>query len=283
MGKLDFISWQLERTRGKRFENYVITRIWHLLDDLEIKIITQQYVARPYGRALTDLYFPQLSLHLEVDEPHHLTQVEHDRLRENDIINATGHQIIRIDTSKGIDKLHEDIEQAVLLIRKMKQQKSNFIKWDLEMEQSSKTYIERGYIDLSDDVAFDKIVSAVNCFGHNYAGWQRGGASHGIEENTIIWFPKLFPNGDWENHISDDETTIYEKNVDNEKAKAHILKTIDDGIHNRIVFAKVKDSFGKTKYRFKGKYVLNIEQTNFTTGLVWKRIASRVKTYKPKD
>ncbi|WP_418138409.1 AbaSI family restriction endonuclease [Aeromonas allosaccharophila] len=36
MGKLDFISWQLERTRGKRFENYVITRIWHLLGKVRI-------------------------------------------------------------------------------------------------------------------------------------------------------------------------------------------------------------------------------------------------------
>lgn len=182
MDKLEFITRQLARTNGKRFENYVVTRIWHLLDDLDIKIITQQYVARPCGKALTDLYFPQLSLHIEVDEPHHLTQVEHDKLRESDIINATGHSIIRIDTSKGIDKLHEEIEQAVLLIKKIKKQTNNFIKWDLDLEQSSKTYIERGYIDLGDDVAFDHIVSAVNCFGHSYSGWQRGGATHRIEK-----------------------------------------------------------------------------------------------------
>ncbi|KDO13268.1 hypothetical protein DP83_11860 [Vibrio metoecus] len=50
------------------------------------------------------------------------------------------------------------------------------------MEQNTSTYIERGYIDLCDDVAFDKIVSAVNCFGHNYAGWQRGGATHAYED-----------------------------------------------------------------------------------------------------
>lgn len=168
----------------------------------------------------------------------------------------------------------------VQLIKYKKQNCANFIKWDLGVEQDSNTYIQRGYIDLSDDVAFDKIVSAVNCFGHNYAGWQRGGASHAFEEGTIIWFPKLFPNGEWDNITTDDENTIYERNVNDDKAVAHIEKTISEGIHTRIVFAKVKDSLGKTKYRFKGKYTLSVEETDFEKGLVWKRVATRVRTYK---
>lgn len=278
--KLDFISRQLARTYRKRFEQYVITRIWHSLDDLDIKIITQQYIVRPNGRALTDLYFPQLSLHIEVDELYHLDQVVQDKLRDSDIVNATGHEIVRIDTSKGIESLNAQIEQVVQKIKNKKQQCINFIKWDLVMEQSTSTYIDRGYIDLSDDVVFDKIVSAVNCFGHNYAGWQRGGAVHAYEENTIIWFPKLFPNGEWDNIISDDENIIYERNVNDEKAVSHIEKTIADGIHTRIVFAKVKDSLGYTKYRFKGKYVLNIGDTDLKQGLVWERVATRVRTYK---
>lgn len=278
--KLDFISRQLARTYRKRFEQYVITRIWHLLDDTDIKIITQQYIVRPNGRALTDLYFPQFSLHIEVDEEYHLNQSEQDKLRDSDIINATGHEIIRISTSKGLQSLNEEIEQVVKLIKYKKQNCANFIKWDLGMEQDSNTYIQRGYIDLSDDVAFDKIVSAVNCFGHNYAGWQRGGASHAFEEGTIIWFPKLFPNGEWDNIITDDENTIYERNVNDDKAVAHIEKTISEGIHTRIFFAKVKDSLGKTKYRFKGKYTLSVEETDFEKGLVWKRVATRVRTYK---
>lgn len=132
--KLDFISRQLARTYRKRFEQYVVTRIWHHLDDLDIKIITQQYIVRPNGRALTDLYFPQLSLHIEVDESYHLGQVEKDKLRENDIVNATGHEIIRVDTSKGINLLNCQIEQIVEKIRIKKKQCINFIKWDLAME-----------------------------------------------------------------------------------------------------------------------------------------------------
>ncbi|MDT1012849.1 DUF559 domain-containing protein [Plesiomonas shigelloides] len=280
MEKLDFISRQLARTYRKRFEQYVISRIWHHLDDTDIKFITQQYIVRPNGRALTDLYFPQFSLHIEVDEEYHLNQSEQDRLRDSDIINATGHEIIRISTSKGLQSLNEEIEQVVQLIKYKKQNCANFIKWDLEMEQESNTYIQRGYIDLRDDVAFDKIVSAVNCFGYNYAGWQRGGVSHPFEEGTRIWFPKLFPNGEWDNIITDDENTIYERNVHDDKAVAHIEKIISGNVHTRIVFAKVKDSLGKTKYRFKGKYTLSVEETDFEKGLVWKRVATRVRTYK---
>lgn len=91
--KLDYITRQLSRASKKRFEHYVINRIWHLLDDLSIKFITQQYVVRPNGRALTDMFFPQFGLHIEVDEPYHLSKKEQDRLRQSDIINATGHTV----------------------------------------------------------------------------------------------------------------------------------------------------------------------------------------------
>ncbi|MFO8067398.1 MAG: hypothetical protein R6U11_07440, partial [Bacteroidales bacterium] len=71
MDKLDYIARQLSRARKKRYEHYVTTRIWHLLNDLTIKLVTQQYVKRPEGRALTDIYFPQLQIHIEIDENHH--------------------------------------------------------------------------------------------------------------------------------------------------------------------------------------------------------------------
>ncbi|KDO13267.1 hypothetical protein DP83_11855 [Vibrio metoecus] len=47
-----------------------------------------------------------------------------------------------------------------------------------------------------------------------------------------------------------------------------------------LYLAKVKDSLGYTKYRFKGKYALNVGETDFKNGLVWERVATRVRTYK---
>jgi hypothetical protein len=105
MDKLEFIARQLSRANTKRYELYVVTRIWHLLNDLSIKFITQQHVTRPTGRALTDMFFPQLQVHIEIKEGYHLgeRQVELDNLREVDIINATGHEVICVDVTKGIE------------------------------------------------------------------------------------------------------------------------------------------------------------------------------------
>ncbi|MEH7488160.1 AbaSI family restriction endonuclease, partial [Priestia megaterium] len=44
MSKYDYIKRQLAKTNKKNDENYIITRIWHLLDNYDIKINTQQYV-----------------------------------------------------------------------------------------------------------------------------------------------------------------------------------------------------------------------------------------------
>ena len=109
MDKKDYIIRQLGRTKHKKYESYVVSRIFHLLDDLDIKFITQQYVSRPEGRALTDLYFPQIQLHVEVDEEHHKSNVEDDRIREADIVNATGHEVVGIDVSTSIEQINDSL------------------------------------------------------------------------------------------------------------------------------------------------------------------------------
>ena len=103
MDKLEFITRQLAKAQNKKYEHYVVHRIHTLLNDLRVKFVTQQFVSRPEGRALTDMFFPQLEIHIEVDEGFHKNQIEYDRLREADIINATGHQILRVDVTKDIE------------------------------------------------------------------------------------------------------------------------------------------------------------------------------------
>lgn len=282
MDKKEFIIRQLGRTKNKKYEAYVVTRIIHLLDDFSIKFITQQYVTRPEGRALTDLFFPQFGVHIEVDEGQHfiIGNIEEDKIREADIVNATGHEILRVDVTKSFDDINIQINEVVKKI-KMHRDKDQFIAWDIDSEFNSQTYIERGYIDVSDNVAFKTIKDACNCFGHNYSGYQRAGASHPNPE-IMLWFPKLFPNGEWDNQISDDEETITERNEDREKAKEHVISHINNKEkhkHQRIVFAKVKGNLGDTLYRFRGLYKLDIKKSNENIGLVWKRTETRVKTY----
>jgi very-short-patch-repair endonuclease len=282
MNKLEFISRQFSRAEKKRFEHYVVTRIWHLLNDLSIKFVTQQYVSRPDGRALTDMFFPQLHIHIEIDEGHHKKQIEWDKLREADIINATGHEILRVDVTKDIDTINNEIEQIVERIKVQKSSVQNFKSWDIEAELNPQTYIDKGFIDLNDDCAFRTMVDAANCFGNTYKpkGIWTGGAKHPKESGKIIWFPKLYKNGEWNNSISNDEKEIREISEIPENARPHIDNILKQQF-NRIVFARVKSPLGDIMYRFKGEYELDRNRTNYTDGLLWRRVSEQVKTYKP--
>lgn len=252
------------------------------MNDFSIKFVIQQYVTRPEGRALTDLYFPQFGFHIEVDKGQHFKQVniEADKIREADIINATGHEILRINVTKSFDDINTQIDDAVNKIKSMRQEDS-FITWDIDSEFDSATYIKRGYIDIKGNVAFKTIKDACNCFGHNYTGYQRAGAAH-PDHNIMLWFPKLFPNGEWDNQISSDEEVITERNEDDKKAKQHVsshLTNKQKHKHQRIVFAKVRGNLGDVLYRFRGQYQLDVKDSNEKTGLIWRRIKTRVKTY----
>jgi len=287
MDKYRFIKAQLAKTNKKNDENYVITRIWNRLDNLDIKFITQQYVIRPDGKyALTDMYFPQLGIHIEIDEGHHKTNIESDKAREEDIVRVTDHEVKRIDVTKGLISIHQQIEGIVQEIKeRLLKEKDKFVPWDIEKELSPQTYIERGFISLHDNVAFRTIADACNCFGHRYKAWQKGAASHVYEKDTELWFPKLFPNGTWDNSISEDGIIILERNLDEIENQRYLKGIVDGRIgtrirpHKRIVFAKVKGPLGDIMYRFKGKYQLNINKSFKAGCIVWERLSERIKTY----
>lgn len=282
--KTEYIIRQLGRTKNKKFEMYVVNRVINLINDLDIKFVTQQYVLRPDGCALTDLYFPQFNLHIEVDEAHHKQNIESDKIREADIINATEHTLIRIDVNKTIIEINSQIDLVVDKIRTLKKEQVNFKPWDIEAEFNPETYIKLGYIDIQDNVAFKTIADGCNCFGHNYKGYQRAGAIHAIDKSILIWFPKLYKNNGWNNSLSPDEMTIIEKPLTN-KYDEHIVKYLENiGKYHtkRIVFARVKDNLGNVLYRFKGLYELD-EKSSLVEGRIWNRLATRVETVSKKD
>ncbi|MDF2947484.1 MAG: hypothetical protein K0S51_2163 [Bacillales bacterium] len=155
-------------------------------------------------------------------------------------------------------------------------------------DQKPETYINIGYISLKDDVAFRTTMDVCNCFGHNYTGWQRGAAKHPHETDTELWFPKLFPNDLWDNKISEDGCTIYERHIDPSENQ-HYLKGIIAGKlgnnirpHKGIVFAKVRGPLGDVMHRFKGLFQLNIEKSLNDNSVIWNKISDTVKTYRSK-
>ena len=282
MTKLEFISRQLAKAQNKKYEHYVVNRIWNMLNDSRVKFVTQQFVTRPEGRALTDMFFPQLEIHIEVDEGFHKKQIDADKVREADIINATGHQILRVDVTNDIEQINTDIDEIVTTIKNKVDSLENFKSWDLAMEQNPQTYIDKGYIDVKDDVAFRTIADGASCFGRDYSkGLQKAYIPHPAEPNKYLWFPKFYENEEWSNQMSDDEETITEYSKFPEKFHEHIDKHIAEAekVYSRIVFARVRSSLGDLMYRFKGEYKIDLEATNYEQGLVYKRIATRVKTY----
>ena len=84
-----WISEQFKKSFGKKYENYCVSRIYHLLQREDVQIVTQQVLQRGNKkRAMADLYFPQINVWVEVDERHHAAQRKEDEKRteeENEI------------------------------------------------------------------------------------------------------------------------------------------------------------------------------------------------------
>ncbi len=296
MSLLDYYSKILSKIRHKRYEYYVISRFLHRLDDFEIEIHPQQYIARKDGFALADLYLPQFNIVLEVDESyHHNIQVkEADSIREQDIISAIDAKIFRVPifeedgkTQKSIDEINQLIDDFIDIIHAKKQALSQgnlgFEPWDINRKLDPGFYIDKGDISLQDGCVFKRIVDALRCFGLHYKGYQRGGAYHPHEENTVIWFPKLYPNDGWENSLNSTEDLIIEKatkaDENDFRREAHVVQTLSQDIEYRVVFAHGKNLLGETLYRFKGRFKLDREASNVKDGLIWRRDCCIVKTY----
>jgi len=281
--KKEYIARQLARTHNKKYENYVITRIWHRLDRLDLKLVTQQYIVRPEGHALVDLFFPQIGIFIEVDEEHHLREINisQDKIRERDVVSVTENQILRIDVTKSIEAINKQVDDIVSMIQKLiKQRADSFLPWNIEEEYNPQTYIKKGKISLKDNVAFKTCKDACNCFGYNYKNFQRGGTKHPFRNDTMIWFPKLYPHGEWLNEISLDGGTIREKNLDENKNPEYVKRWLSNSRDIRIVFAQGKDSLGIMRYRFKGVFKLNREKTELEQSAIWEKISDEVDTIK---
>lgn len=77
----------------------------------------------------------------------------------------------------------------------------------LSVEQDvARQYIDRGSIRVDETARFRTHVEVARLFGKNYKGHQS--ATISLNDDWIIWFPKLYKNTDWDNQISTDGRTI---------------------------------------------------------------------------
>lgn len=98
----EHIVSQLHRTYRKRHENFVLGALIH--DEVigELLVFTQHYVRfKTEGYALVDIFYPQLDIAIEVDEPLHQNFRESDRKREQQLKETLACDVIRIDVASG--------------------------------------------------------------------------------------------------------------------------------------------------------------------------------------
>lgn len=280
--KREYLIKTLSRTKRKDYENYVIGAIWHRLNNLEIKPVSQQYVQRSDGKyALLDLYFPQINLGIECDEAYHEQNVEPDKIREAKVEQAlsalqTGKDftLIRINANTGINEFEKQINDAVEQIKSL-YKKYGCPKWS-EEKDSIEQVLDSGVLSLYDNLQFAKIIDIAKCFGRDYKAMQA--STFFLDKNTVVWCPKLAieMNGElkapsaagWLNVLSEQWDTITtivpEDKEQHEKYRQPDLRA--------LVFAQSKNTLGQTSYRFLGVYAFEKSEDNHKK-VTYKRIA----------
>lgn len=289
--KLNYLVKTLSRTERKDKENYVVNRIYHNLNDLDIKPMTQKYVKKQTnfkdGYYLIDLYFPQFNIGIECDEEHHKKQESSDKLRTEDIIselnNYKEERIKVYDTT--ITDVNTRIDEIISLLKICKQKQiknGTFKKWEILTPQEY--FINKDKITIEDDIEFSTIKETSNLiFGTNYEGQQKSWfrIKNIKDKNITAWFPQLAIEKDntmvassngWNNTINDNKDTIFEynefyKNIDNDFDK-----------RERVTFMKMKDKItNKSSYKFLGVFLPISKENGKVT---YKRIETEFKIIK---
>ncbi len=271
----NYILRSISKIRNKRWEYYIITRIIHRLDDLEIEFTCQQYVQKKDTRYyLTDMYFPQFGIHLEIDESHHVVEEnkDNDTIRTHEIINTTNHKIecikafIEIDESQAktrkLEDINKDVDEFISKLKKAKEQLINankFKPWNHDNKYNPEIYRGVNSIDIKDGVVFKYQKDALSLFGYDGKHYQRGAWKLKSNPKQMVWFPRLYKHPGWENNLCDNGKIIIEKPLGgNNKKKRKEL----DKWESRIVFARERDSLGTTNYRFIGVFKKDEDESN---------------------
>ena len=283
----DYIARVLQKTARKAYEGYVISRLWHKINDPTVKLVPQQYVNRASNLyALTDVYFPQFKIHIEVNEPAHYknnASIQKDRKRKAQIEKNTGHRVLEIDCRKKIELINGDIDRIVNFILEQKRElilKNQFIPWD-EKENTGLFWRRKNTLDVDNDISLSTIEEICKVFNINPSkikrGFQRtGGAILPANSDILVWWPAEKTRNGWTNCEKFDFSEIEEKNSDREKSLEHYKEYINLN-QRRIVFFKHKDILGIDKYKFVGIYVLNESKSRRRKSLYWKRKSKKMQ------
>lgn len=278
--KTHYLTQALAKISHKGIELYCLTRIWHLLDDLDIEPVFQQYVSLNGERFFIDLYLPQIDLAIEINEGYHKRQENKDKIRNRNIVNITSGQLRKIDCSKSLEKIHIQINQLVSEIKVKiieKKKRANFKPW---VNKSVSFFKNKGFFSFLDNDFLHNVDDVYKTIGLKQK--KRGFLPEKYGRQTTkdgyyLWFPKTKKtkkDNTWINEISDDSKYVYESNINKIGNNKQIKKVIKEN-HIRICFLETKDFLENKGYYFKGIYKLDIAKTKKMKKCVWKRISNK--------
>lgn len=279
--KLEYMERLFAKISKKKTESYVISRIWHQLDDDRVKFVIQQYIRRTQDKyALADLYLPQLNIFIEINEPYHKDKNgvlrEIDKIRNEEILNVTHSKPIVIDCDCGIMEIHRQVTDVVDLIRqRISELGDKFKPWDEANTLTVEYHRNKGYLKVEDNECLRTTEDVAAVFGTKpkHRGFLRAsGAAVPNRKNEIVWWPNT-EHHLWCNHISEDSMRIYEYPKAEDKRAGHLQHWLSAPQETRITFLRYKDDLGFCFYRFVGVFRLDKEKSLQENKCVWKRIS----------
>ena len=284
--KLEYLVGEFSRARNKRYESYVVNRIWGLVCDLPLRPRTQMY-ARTVdedGRArrrFIDLCFPEVGLAIECDEAQHAAQAEEDAEREreiqaSDVLDGLFAGELEFRRVVVHDRPWEDVERQIEEVAgevRARAGRRGIRASVAGAEDRAWSFLDparwcegRSELTVDDPVRFASIAQACNClFACGYKegakGPRRGYFAPATFKGTGLdgwkaWFPHLSvegqPNpGRWANSLDPETGDILETPPEG-RAMA-----VGDPSHaqRRVVFVRGRQPItGRPSYQFAGCY-----------------------------
>ena len=270
--KANYFANTLAKLKHKKWELYVVSRVIHLLNDMETEFVCQQLILLKGGDwVFADMYFPQFNLCLEINERgghSKLSDRLHDERRQLEILKAVGAQVEKIENftntqgvidDASLDRINIQIDAFVELLRKKKkeaQKENRFVPWDINDQYSPTKHIEKSYLHADENASFRTITDVLRCFGYAKGSYQRAAWRASTWQKSVVWMPSFVAHEQWENKLLDDEETIVEMLKDNSLLQKH---QGEPQYPIRYTFAKTRNMFGETLYRFLGEFEFQSE------------------------
>lgn len=275
--KLEYLERLFAKISKKKTESYVISRIWHQLDDDRVKFVIQQYIRRTQDKyALADLYLPRLNLFIEINEPFHKNNVEVDQIRNEEILSVTHSKPIVIDCDNDIQEIHRQVADVVKLIKqRILELGDSFKPWDDVSTLTVEYHRNKGYLKVEDNECLRTTEEVAEVFGTKakHRGFLRAsGAAVPNKKNEIVWWPNT-EHRLWCNELSEDGMFIYEYPKAEDKRAAHLKQWLAAPEETRITFLRYNDDLGFCFYRFVGVFRLNKEKSIKENKCVWERVS----------